>query len=340
MLIRYARATAILALLAAPAAPAIAAGTPAAATLPGVPAGSTSTASDPSAPVWDPKSAHWWVGQDTPVGWQPTAWWDGARWVPVQAAQTSPSSPAAGQQLVGERRNSRYVDAAGTTSTYHLLGRPAQLQGLVVYLDGDGMAGHDAMSESVRAGSGPLGGPGGLVDVAERRGLYVLSIRTPSADGTFWRDLGRNTDYAAELASRIAAEVGTNRVAWVGYSGGAQLLSKGILSRRPQACTLTAIAAGGGGPQSVPAPPANGACPLLWATGTGDVAAAASDGYDALRDARAGAGAYAARGWPAMIWTPQGVDHAGIRTQLGRLLDYQLGQLPIQRGTITRTDAR
>lgn len=184
------------------------------------------------------------------------------------------------------------------------------------------MAGHDAMTDPARSGAGPLGGSGGLVDVAERRGLYVLSIRTPSTDATFWRDLGRNTDYVTELAAKIAAELGTTRVAWVGYSGGAQLLTKGVLARKPQACTLTAIAAGGGGPQSVPNPPADGACPLLWATGTADVAAAAPDGYDALRDAQAGAGAYAARGWPAMIWTPQGVDHAGIRTQLGSLLDF------------------
>lgn len=106
------------------------------------------------------------------------------------------------------------------------------------------------MGKTARADSGPLGGPGGLVDIAERRGLYVLSIRTPSADGTFWRNLGRNTDYAAELAARIAAEIGTNRIAWVGYSGGAQLLSKGILSQQPQTCTLTAVVVGGGGPQS------------------------------------------------------------------------------------------
>ena len=289
------------------------------------------SSTDPSAPVWDPKSAHWWIGETTSAGWRPTAWWDGTRWVPLEA--TPSSSPTSSGPGAGERRSSSYVDSAGTSSSYHLLGRPAQPQGLVVYLDGDGMAGHDAMTDPARAGAGPLGGSGGLVDIAERRGLYVLSIRTPSADATFWRDLGRNTNYVTELVSKISAELGTTRVAWVGYSGGAQLLTKGVLAREPQACTLTAIAAGGGGPQSVPDPPAGGACPLLWATGTADVATAAPDGYDALRDAQAGAGAYAARGWPAMIWTPQDVDHTGIRTQLGSLLDFQLNQLPTQKSS-------
>lgn len=302
-------------------------------------------AADPSGPVWDAASGRWWMRERTTTGWRATAWWDGTRWVPVQppaapttppstsqspststsTAPNAPSTPSSAPSR-GERRNAPFTDSAGTSSTFHLLGQPARMSGIVVYLDGDGMSGHDAAA-SGRGEQGPLDGTDGIVEAAVRRGFVVLSIRTPSSDGTFWRDMDRNADYVDELTRHVSEQLGTNQVALVGYSGGANLITRGLLVRHAGLCTVTAVVAGGGGAQSVPPAPSRGTCPVLWATGTNDVAAAANDGYDAISDARAGAAAYSARGWPAMIWTPVGVDHAGIRRQLGRLLDYQLGQV-------------
>lgn len=266
-------------------------------------------AADPLTPVWDAGTARWWLWQTTGQAVpRPVAWWDGTTWVPTSTPTTSGTARAV------ERRG-QTVTVAGRTLTYDLLGAPDHLAGLVVYLDGDGMHALDDLSAS------PLGGAGGLVDVAARHGYQVIAPRAPSSDLTWWRDLDANAAAIDELTRRITTEAGAQRVALVGYSGGAQLAANALLGRG--LCTSVAVLAGGGGTHTPPAPPA-ATCPVLWATGTADTGAGSSDGYDALADARAGSAAYLRAGWPATIWTPVGVDHDAIRGQLGALLDYQL----------------
>ena len=277
-------------------------------------------AADAQTPAWDAGTQRWWLWDTAAKPARPVAWWNGAQWVPTSMPPTSSTR--------GVERRGQTATVAGRTLTYDLIGAPTQLQGLVVYLDGDGM---NAVTNPDQA---PLGGAGGLVDVAARHGFQVLTLRTPSSDGTWWRDLDGNAAAVDELTRKIATETGAQRIALVGYSGGAQLASKGLLGRG--LCTSVAVLAGGGGTQTPPAPP-GAACPALWATGTADTGAGSSDGYDALSDARSGAAAYLRSGWPATIWTPVGVDHAGIRPQLGALLDYQLTHAGDRRSAPTPT---
>ncbi len=288
--------------------------------LPRAAASTALPAADAQTPVWDVGTQRWWLWDTAAKPARPVAWWNGTAWVPTSIPPTSSTRAV-------ERRG-QTATIAGRTLTYDLLGSPERLAGLVVYLDGDGMAAVGAPDQA------PLGGAGGLVEAAGRHGFQVLSIRTPNSDGTWWRDLDGNAAAVDELTRRIATETGAQRVALVGYSGGAQLISKGLLSRG--LCSSVAVLAGGGGTQTPPPPP-GAACPALWATGTTDTGPGSSDGYNALADARAGSAAYLRAGWAATIWTPADVDHAGIRPQLGALLDYQLTHVGDRRSAPTPT---
>ena len=293
---------------------------PVAAAAPSLPAAGTvsdSTAQTVQVPVWDPGTGYFWLWEWTGSRWEATAWWDGTRWVSTQPASGASSAPQAQRPAPQPRRAAPFTDRAGTTSSYHLLGQPAGMTGVLVYLDGDDMNGHD------RPDSPPLGGDGGIVAAAAAAGYVTLSIRTPAADKTFWGDLPGNTAYVQELTETIAKELGMTRVGFLGYSGGSQLLTKGVLPSHPGLCTTVAVMTGGGGAgRDAPAPPDSqvAGCRLVWVTGTEDTAANAEDGYDAISDARAGQQAYAGRGWATTLQTPTGVDHADVRRMLGATL--------------------
>lgn len=263
-----------------------------------------------SAPIWDPGTAAWWTWTWDGTRWIPTSRWDGHAWVRVTGQPAGRPAPA-------QRHNAAFTDPAGTTSTYHLLGQPNAVTGLLVYLDGDDMNGYDNPDSS------PLGGPNGIVETAQARGYLTLAIRTPAGDGTFWRDPDRNTAYVAALTQAVAAETGATRIAWAGFSGGSQLISKHLLPQHPELCTSVALLTGGGGQPPAPVT-STSSCPIVWATGTDDTGATSDDGYDALTDARRGQAAYAAAGWATAITTPAGIDHLEIRRQLGILLAPQL----------------
>ena len=296
------------------------------------------SSTDPSAPVWDPKSAHWWIGETTSAGWRPTAWWDGTRWVPLEA--TPSSSPTSSGPGAGERRSSSYVDSAGTSSSYHLLGRPAQPQGLVVYLDGDGMYGHRNYTSTWA-----LGGSRGVVAQAAARGYATLSILTPDRRGTatFWEDGRVNAAYVAELTSRIRTELGVQKTWFVGYSGGSQLITQYLL---PGHADLMAdgggavITGGGGRPYrggqqslSTVSAATKAGFPMLWYTGSLDDGRGTDDGYDALADAKSGHAWYAERGFRATRQQPAGLDHSDLGTRFGTVL---AGQLDAHRAQVTR----
>lgn len=299
-------------------------------------------------PLWDADTQRLWLWSWS-GRWEPTAWWNGTSWVPVGAQLAQPPEPGAssssasavpreesqsptpatpgggqstpepaGRPAPPARRDASFTDSAGTTGTYHLLGSPAAVTGVLVYLDGDGM-------NAVRSPtSPPLGGSSGVVDTAAHAGYVTLVVRSPSGS-TFWGDIDGNATFVADLTRSITSEVGTTRVALLGYSGGSQLITKGILPTHPQLCTDVAIMTGGGGVgRSAPAPA--GSCRLVWVTGTDDIGANADDGYDAISDARAGSKAYTAAGWSATMQAPTGVGHEDIRNQLGAVLADHLSQ--------------
>lgn len=230
-------------------------------------------------------------------------------WATPAAAATSSASGSAWTDVT-------YRDRAGTEATYHLFSPAGQARGVLVYLDGDGQHAVDHPDVDV------LGGQDGLVAVAAQRGLAVVVPRAPGSTQTWWQESPeRNAAFVDELTHTIANFLGVpeSNVWLVGYSGGAQLLSKHLLAQEPDLCTGGAVLLGGGGrPQSIPRAPT---CPAWWITGTEDTA-----GYDALSDARAGAGAYAATGGDVRLSTPAGVDHDEVRSALPEMVGGAIDQ--------------
>lgn len=224
----------------------------------------------------------------------------------------------------GDERSVSWVDAAGTRSTYHLfmsaLGskRP---RGLVVYLDGDGMYGHDHPTSTWA-----LGGSRGVVAQAASRGFATLSVRTPSRDATFWTNGAVNAIYVAALTARIAGRLGVTDVWYVGYSGGSQLITKFLLPVHGGRLTSggAVIMGGGGAPRSTAKMPVRASIPLLWYTGSLDDGRNTDDDYDALADATRGAVWYRARGASVTQVVPAGLDHEDLGGRFGTVLAGQL----------------
>lgn len=224
--------------------------------------------------------------------------------------------------------NIPYRDAAGTSSTYHQFrtsrGNP---NGLVVYLDGDGMYGHNNPSSSWA-----LGGPNGVVNQANLRGYDVVSVKTPAKDGTFWRAGDKNAAYVASLVRTFPA-IAFPRVWLVGYSGGSQLITQFLLPGHSGDFTRgggAVICGGGGRPRNNPSisDGLKTGFPMLWYTGLRDTAANSEDGYDALGDARAGQSWYASKGLTTTLETPSGLDHDDLGGKFGTVLAGQLDRYP------------
>ena len=228
--------------------------------------------------------------------------------------------------LPSARRSASYTDSAGTRSTYHLFTSSVSgpVKGLAVYLDGDGMYGHDNPN-----GTWALGGSKGVVAQAGARGYATLSVRTPDSSGTFWRNGAKNAAYVTSLIEQIRKETGTSATWLVGYSGGSQLITQFLLPAHSAKFTAggAVITGGGGTPRSVPAPFAaesKANFPLHWYTGSLDDGRNTSDGYDALADAKRGAAYYAGQGFRTSREEPAGIDHSGLGTRFGTAMAAQI----------------
>lgn len=277
--------------------------------------------------VWDEGAGAWGI-------W----WWTGQHWqligidrsrppgpaqppAPTTPAPTATAAPGAGPIRVIHTAGS-FSDPTGTSSTYHAWTPPAgqRARGLVVYLDGDGMHGVRNPDEPYA-----LGGSRGIVAQAAARGFAVLAPATPSGV-TWWQDGARNAAYVWALVEELRGQVGTQEIWWAGFSGGAQLITQYLLPEYGSGLSPGgAVVMGGGGAPTRGAAQVPPGYPMRWYTGAQDTGADSSDGYDALRDAQAGARAYAAGGADAQIATPQGVGHADIGGQMG---DIVAGVLP------------
>ncbi|WP_226346255.1 hypothetical protein [Agilicoccus flavus] len=242
------------------------------------------------------------------------------------AASVGPSRAAApgvssGTTGAADRMSAAFTAPSGTRSTYHLFTSrlTAPAKGLVVYLDGDGMYGHDHPSSTWA-----LGGSRGVVAQAAARGLATLSVRTPDRSGTptFWENGTVNAAYVAALTRKVAGDLRTDTVWVVGYSGGSQLITKYLLPAHADLFTRggAVITGGGGAPRSSTAAltrAASSRMPLLWYTGSDDDGSTADDGYDALADAKRGAAWYQARGFAVTRQQPAGIDHDDLGGRFG-----------------------
>ena len=187
----------------------------------------------------------------------------------------------------------------GVTSRYHVIDGgvdTAKPVGLVVDLHGDGGA--------------EFYQPGGrstcLAAVAASHNALLVVPLTPDSDGdcTWWQKLRPNLRWLRALTEGELLRnlpVQRDRVTWLGYSGGAEMLSYGVLSDARDLVTGGAVMVGGGG-----APEALGTAPtaqqkrdlrLWWFTGANDVGSDPNADFDAVRAARAGHSFYDARGF-------------------------------------------
>ncbi|QQS00631.1 MAG: hypothetical protein IPK37_17795 [Austwickia sp.] len=252
---------------------------------------------------------------------------------PTSAPTTAAPSPSSQGPVttIADRISASYTDPAGTSSTYHLFTSKVAQQrpvGVVVYLDGDGMYGHRNPSSTWA-----LGGSGGVVAQAGARGYATLSIKTPSADGTFWSKGRVNAAYVAALIESIRSELGVQRTWLVGYSGGSQLITQYLLPAHSAIFAAgggAVITGGGGAPSGDPTISAalKSGFPMLWYTGSIDDGRGQSDGYNGLADAKRGQSWYAARGFNATRQEPAGLDHEDLGTRFGTVLASQLDAYP------------
>ncbi|MDO4918416.1 hypothetical protein [Kocuria sp.] len=187
----------------------------------------------------------------------------------------------------------------GVTSQYHVVDGGVDTSkpvGLVVDLHGDGGA---EFTE-----------PGGrttcLAAVAASHNALLVVPLTPDCHGdcTWWRDMAPNLRWLRALTEKELLRnlpVQKDRITWMGYSGGAEMLSYGVLSDARDLVTGGAVMVGGGG-----APSSLGTAPtaeqkrqlrMWWFTGAQDDGAGEDSDFDAVTAATDGQHFYEARGF-------------------------------------------
>ncbi|RSZ64469.1 hypothetical protein EAH68_05640 [Corynebacterium hylobatis] len=198
----------------------------------------------------------------------------------------------------------------GTVGSYHLFTRGVDFSrpvGLLVHLHGDGAEEYHV--------------PGGLsaclAAVAQTHNMITLIPRTPDLRSmTWWRDLRRNVAWVDSLVAEVSAEYGVadGDTWWMGYSGGAELISYGLIPYRAESVTGGAIMLGGGGaPEGVSpevTPELRESISLHWVTGLRDDGSDPREPFDAIAAAREGSQWYRERGF-ARVHTsfPSEYDH-------------------------------
>lgn len=174
--------------------------------------------------------------------------------------------------------------------------------GVLVHLHGDGAGEFVGPAD-------PDGTLNSLARIANDRNLLLVTPQTPDQGNgwTWWRNLDANVAWlSAFMQDEVLArqQVDADNVWWSGYSGGAEMLSYGVLPNLSPLVTSGAIMMAGGG-----APPDDDqlghpyssdkrdSLPLRWIVGELDDGTHNSDGFDALAAAREGAEWYRGRGF-------------------------------------------
>lgn len=178
----------------------------------------------------------------------------------------------------------------GVMSKYHVLdggvdtSRPV---GLVVDLHGDGGAEY----------SEPGGRTTCLAAVAASHNDLLVVPLTPDCRGacTWWEELRPNLRWLRALVQeRLLPDlpVQRDRVSWIGYSGGAEMLSYGVLSSaRDLVSGGAAMVGGGGAPDSLDSPATSAQKQDLlmrWYAGEDDDGTDPNSDFNAVRAAREG----------------------------------------------------
>lgn len=223
--------------------------------------------------------------------------------VTTDARPTTGSSTGAGEQDpnragdLGELEQS--FTHQGMTSRYHVIDGgvdPSEPVGLVIHLHGDGGAEY----------ADPSGRTTCLAAVAASHNALLAVPLTPDCTGrcTWWDELRPNLQWLRALVEdRLLTDlpVERDRLTWMGYSGGAEMLSYGILSDARDLVTSGAVMVGGGGaPRSLQEPATQeqrDALRLWWFTGRQDDGTDRAADFDAVAAATEGQRFYDDRGF-------------------------------------------
>ncbi|WP_199582482.1 hypothetical protein [Blastococcus sp. TF02-09] len=193
---------------------------------------------------------------------------------------------------------------------------PSRPVGLVVYADGTGEYGVDNPSSSYA-----LGGSSGLIAVARNRNMVTLAVESPDQSCECWHtgDTSRNADFLAELIEKQLRSYPISEVWLVGFSSGAQEITRFLVPRHPELLRLGGgwVVFGGGGPAAesgskVTAQRMAGVRGH-WFTGTADTAVPLTASWGAA----AGERWYGARGVRTSHDWASGVGHS-LDGRLGR----------------------
>ncbi|MDU0479832.1 hypothetical protein QVA66_11380 [Staphylococcus chromogenes] len=241
-----------------------------------------------------------------------------------QTVLAEDGTPVPGVELHQEFRT------AETTGAYNVYTRGidfSQPVGLVVRLHGDGAADFDEPDDMSAC----------LAEVAASHNMVMVVPRTPDPgeDVTWWEDIPPNMAWLGELVHQeIIPKYGIDpqRVEWMGYSGGSEMLTFGVLASHPDWVTMGALMLGGGGAPAamtqLPTPQQLQDLPLTWVTGLDD--RGQDNDFDALKAAQAGADFYQTIGFQRVnrTWLPD-TDHGNLPH--AQALEDELTQLLAQR---------
>lgn len=224
----------------------------------------------------------------------------------VAAADTGPLTDRTNLTFTGTKYTSKYHLYAGGLDW----GRPV---GLLIYADGSGEWGLKHPNSDYL-----LAGRDGMVAVAKRNNMVLLTPFSPNkscsdGDGSCWYmgDSAGYAKWAEQLTKNVEASypVAVNRVAFGGYSSGAELATywwvpTGAAQRTMTDGVIVAISYGGapkGMPFTTPDPAFKANVNLVWNVGANDRAA--------KKNATKGEAWYRARGWTTHLTVLPGVTH-------------------------------
>ncbi|MGO1949818.1 MAG: hypothetical protein ACTH1D_09300 [Mycobacteriaceae bacterium] len=198
---------------------------------------------------------------------------------------------------------------------------PSRPVGAVVRLHGDG-------DEEYRNPSGLLSS---LASVAASHNMVLVAPLTPHRwrGRTWWRRLNPHIRWLEAFVVREVLTipgVDPQRIWWMGYSGGAEMISYGIVPSVQDLVTGGALMLGGGGaPDALDAPLMFPGLPLTWSVGSRDNGTTSEDGFDALAAARAGSEWFRHEGFTNVsLDVHLGCDHYNLPQP--RILDAALGE--------------
>lgn len=213
-----------------------------------------------------------------------------------------------------------YTDKAGVTSQYHLFGAhmdtPTGPRGVIIALHGDSDPETAPDWYTSAATDSEIKN---YIDLARQHDLYLLVPRTPDRDGpqTWWND-DSSADWIMNLLTDDLAKkqsIDSDRIYFIGVSGGADSIAEDILSRHSGKFTGGGAAMIAGGSMSdpslvLPTPSGFARFEAHWVVGSEDDG---SDGsYDALSWSKQGEKFWRDRGLKTSHTIIPGGDHYDV----------------------------